>query len=98
MVWVDVREVTGSSPVSSTTKTRELLPTGPALRQKRAHKTANYSCRIAPVIRGCHSAAALCVFTYFVWLLDSSQIIVATLIHCIMIKKISWVTSNGERI
>ena len=38
------------------------------------HKTANYSCRMATVIRGCHSAAALCVFTYFVCLLDSGQI------------------------
>ena len=40
------------------------------------HKTANYSCRMATVIRGCHSAAALCVFTYFVCLLDSGQIII----------------------
>ena len=29
---------------------------------------------MATVIRGCHSAAALCVFTYFVCLLDSGQI------------------------
>ena len=31
---------------------------------------------MATVIRGCHSAAALCVFTYFVCLLDSGQIMV----------------------